>query len=166
VIAILARVGQTDVKSLREGLRLSEQRREAGQNFRDDVSGSLFQSASATSGEIQYARLIAADDPRRFEPAAGKRYRKSRGASERTAARDRQNYGKVGQPIEPSGRNDQDRPRSLLFVAQGRIERNQVNIASLHQMSSRPTGPSAAQAKSSSLGFAEGSHCASNSSSE
>src|SRR5882762_167634 len=120
--------------------RLLKYRRNLGQHFVHDRVWNAFQLPAAARGEIESARLVAADNSRRFGSGACQRNGKTCRPREITAARDRQNYGEFRYPAEGLRRRDQDRTATFLLVPRRRIETNEPDFAALHQMSSPPTG--------------------------
>jgi hypothetical protein len=111
---------------------LLKNRRELGQHFIHDFGWHSFKFVRSACGKIEGAGLIAADYACGLGASARQGHGKPSRPGEAPAGCDRQHDWKLGQPVEGARRDDQDRPAALLFVAQRRIERNQVNIPAFH----------------------------------
>jgi hypothetical protein len=110
--------------------------------------------------------LIAAHNADRLRASTHERYGKAGGAGETPSGCDWQYNWNAGQAIESTRRYDEHRPLALLLVTSGWIERDEIDVATLHQMISWPTRRLFCQMRSSRERRAAGLHCASNSSSE
>ena len=113
---------------------------EAGNHIFRDMLRDGFEALAVPGGEIEGAGLVAANHAGRPGACARERHRETAPARETPARSDGQDDRCPGQPVERSGGNDQDRPGSLLFVARGRVEADEPDIAPLHYNNSLPTG--------------------------
>lgn len=136
-----------------------------GQHLIHDRLRNTFELAGVARTKIQCAGLVATHDACGAGSGTSERDRKTRCASEVAAARNRQYHWGFGQLIELSRRHDQHRPRPTLLVARAGIQRDEVDVATLDQSNSPPTGFASSHCRSSAVWSAEASHCASSSSS-
>ena len=118
--------------------RLCKDRSEAGKHLAHDRFRDGFEAFPLPCGEVEDARLIAADHPGRPGAPVVERHRESASARKVPSRSDRQDDGRSGQLVERRGRDDHDRPNSPLFMAGRGTEADQPDIAPLHYSNSPP----------------------------
>ena len=128
-------------------------------------SGTDSRPFALPGSEIEGAGLVATDHAGCSCARLLKRNGEAAPARETPARGDGQDDGRPGDLVESGRGNDQYRPCALLFMAGGRIEGDEPDVAAPHYKSSLPTGLASIQARSPSDGVSVSSHCARSSSS-
>src|ERR1043166_8403562 len=141
-----ARAGRPPISGLPEMFNLSrrwatadacpallKKRTELAQDFVGDVVRNRFELFGASRTQIDGARLIAAHDAGRPRAGGRERHRKTCSSGETASTRDRHHDGHAGQAVELARRYHQHGPLALLLRAGGRVERNEIDVAALHE---------------------------------
>lgn len=115
------------------------------QDLVEDFRPDGLDSSTAARGQIQHARLVAADDAGRFCTRQGNR--EANFAREGAGIGDRQDDGQASGGVERGGRNNQDGAMAVLFPPLRRVE-GVPDFAPV-QMSSSPTGAASTHSRSS-----------------
>ncbi|CQR32814.1 hypothetical protein THICB1_200066 [Thiomonas arsenitoxydans] len=131
-----------------------------GANLIHEVSGQALDLAATARQHIEGARLRTQDNPGGLGASARKRDGETRRAGKVAAVGDRHDDRRFHHPVEFARRHDQHRAHALLFVPRSGIERNQIDVAPFHQMTSSPTAGASSHSRAAALSGAEGSHCA------
>ena len=133
---------------LRGGPRLFENRDHSCQNLVQDAGWHSFDPLSSPCPQIERARLVASNYAGRI--GASQRNRKADAPGKVPAGSDRQDHRQLCRRVEIIGRDNQNRPPSLLLMAQCWVERHHVDIAAL-QISSPPRAGASIHSRSSAV---------------
>src|SRR5262245_17979500 len=127
---------------------LLKDRCDPAKHFINDSVGDALQSSAPSGPEIKRSWLVAAYDASGLCAGTHQGDRKAGGPGETPDSCDRQHDGYAGQSVELSGRDHKHWPLALLLMPGGWIEGDDIDIPTLHQISSRPAGLPATQLRS------------------